>query len=101
MRLSSACLSRLPLLSAACDVPVDEHGIRSVRVAEGRAEDVWSRTYTLPADGTLEIVGEDGAIHVRAADGSAGRGASRARSARRVATRRRARCSRSRRYRRK
>ena len=69
MRLFSVCLLAAAALSAACDVQVDEHGIRSVRVAEGRAEDVWSRIYTLPANGTLEIVGQDGAIHVRAADG--------------------------------
>jgi DUF4097 and DUF4098 domain-containing protein YvlB len=68
MRLS-VWLFAAAALSAACDVQVDEHGIRRVRVAEGRAEDVWSRTYTLPANGTLEVVGQDGAIHVRAADG--------------------------------
>jgi DUF4097 and DUF4098 domain-containing protein YvlB len=56
-------------LSAACDVQVDDHGIRSMRVAEGRARDVWSRTYTLPANGTFEIAGQNGAIYVRAADG--------------------------------
>ena len=62
------CLLLIAIASAACDVRVDEHGIRSVRIAEGRAEDAWSRTYTLPSDGSLEIAGEDGTIDVRGAD---------------------------------
>jgi hypothetical protein len=57
------------VLSAGCDIQVDEHGIRSVRVAEGRAQDVWSRTYTLAPNGMLEVVGENGSIDVSAADG--------------------------------
>ena len=69
MKLFPVWLLAAAVLSAACDVQVDEHGIRSVRVAEGRAEDVWSRTYTLPANGTLEVVGENGTIYVRAAAG--------------------------------
>jgi hypothetical protein len=68
MKLSPAWLLTLALVPAACDVRVDEQGIRSMSVTEGRAEDVWTRTYALPADGTLEIGGEDGAINVRGAD---------------------------------
>jgi hypothetical protein len=69
MRLFSVSLLAVAVLSAGCDVQVDEHGIRSMRVSEGRAEDVWSRTYTLPANGSLEVAGENGTIYVRAADG--------------------------------
>ena len=69
MKLFPVWLLAAAVLSAACDVQVDEHGIRSVRVAEGRAEDVWRRPYTLPANGTLEVVGENGTIYVRAAAG--------------------------------
>jgi putative adhesin len=57
------------LLCAACDIRVDDNGIRGIRISEGRAEDVWTRTYTLPAGGILEIVGQNGEIDVRAADG--------------------------------
>ena len=69
MKRSPVGLLLVATLSAACDVRVDENGIRSMRVAEGRAEDVWTRSYTLPANGTFEIVGEDGTIDVSAADG--------------------------------
>jgi hypothetical protein len=41
-----------------------------MRVAEGRAEDVWTRSYTLPASGTFEIAGDNGAIDVRAGSGT-------------------------------
>src|SRR5262245_47926192 len=69
MRGSAGGLLLAAMVSAACDVRVDDEGIRGVRVAEGRAEDVWTRSYTLPSSGTLEIVGENGAIEVRANDG--------------------------------
>ena len=69
MKLWCALLLPVAVTSAACDVKVDEHGIQSMRVTEGRAEDVWTRTYTLPAEGSFEIAGEDGTINVRAASG--------------------------------
>jgi hypothetical protein len=69
MKRFSAFLLAAAVLSAACDVRVDEHGIRSVRVSEGRAEDVWSRTYTLPANGTLEVSGDNATIYVEGAAG--------------------------------
>jgi hypothetical protein len=69
MRLSAAWLLAAAVFSTACDVRVDENGIRGMRVAEGRAEDVWVRTYTLPADGSLHIAVEHGAINVRGGDG--------------------------------
>ena len=69
MKLLSAWLLPVAVLSAACDVRVDEQGIQSLRISEGRAEDVWNRMYTLPASGTLEVIGQNGGIDVRAADG--------------------------------
>ncbi|HEY6360244.1 MAG TPA: DUF4097 family beta strand repeat-containing protein [Vicinamibacterales bacterium] len=69
MKRSPLGLLLVASLTAACDVRVDEHGIQSMRVAEGRAEDVWTRSYTLPANGTFEIVGENGAIDVGAGSG--------------------------------
>jgi hypothetical protein len=70
MRLFAVGLLLVALMSAACDVRVDENGIRGMRVSEGRAEDVWTRSYSLPSDGTFEIVGDNGAIEVRAGDGT-------------------------------
>jgi DUF4097 and DUF4098 domain-containing protein YvlB len=70
MRILTAAVLPLVLLSAACDIRVDERGISSLRITEGRAEDVWTRTYTLAANGRLEITGQNGDIEVRAAAGS-------------------------------
>jgi Putative adhesin len=64
-----ALILPLAVAGAACDIRVDEGGIQGVRVIEGEAEDVWSRTYTLAADGRLEINGQNGEIDVRAAAG--------------------------------
>jgi hypothetical protein len=55
----------LALLLAGCDIRVDEGGIRGLRIAEGEAEDVWTRSYTLPPGGRLEITGQNGEISVR------------------------------------
>jgi hypothetical protein len=70
MRILTAVLPVL-LLCAACDIKVDENGVRGVRVAEGSAEDVWTRTYTLPANGRLEVTGQNGEIDVTPASGPA------------------------------
>ena len=70
MKLLPVGLLLVAIVSTACDVRVDENGIRSMRVAEGRAEDVWTRSYTLPANGTFEVAGENGAIDVRAGSGA-------------------------------
>lgn len=67
VRTWAICL--LAALSATgCDIRVGDEGV-SVGVASGRADDEWLRTYTLPPDGALEIVNENGAIEV---SGSAG-----------------------------
>lgn len=70
MRIPTAAILGAALLSAGCDIRVDEGGIRSLGITEGRAEDVWTRTYTLAPGGRLEITGQNGEIEVRAADGS-------------------------------
>lgn len=57
------------LTCAACDIKVDEGGIRGLRIAEGRAEDVWTRSYAVGAGGQLEIEGQVGDIEVEAASG--------------------------------
>ena len=68
MKLTALVLP-LALLGAACDIRVDEGGLRGIRIAEGEAEDVWTRTYTLAPNGRLEITGQNGQITLRAADG--------------------------------
>ena len=68
MKLTTLVLP-LALLGAACDIRVDEGGVRGIRIAEGQAEDVWTRSYTLAPGGQLEISGQNGQIAVRAAEG--------------------------------
>jgi hypothetical protein len=46
---------------AACDVKVGEGGL-SFDVAQGKAAEDWTRTYTLAANGRLEITSANGAI---------------------------------------
>jgi hypothetical protein len=69
MRILTSAVLPLALVCAACDVKIDEGGIREMRIGEGRAEDVWTRTYTVAAGGALDIVGQNGRIEV---EGSAG-----------------------------
>ena len=71
MTLRLTSLSALVLtaaLGAGCDVHVGENGV-SVDVAGGKATDEWSRTYTLPKGGALEISNTNGAIVVNAGTG--------------------------------
>jgi hypothetical protein len=56
-------LSLAGAAGAACDVKVGEGGI-SLDVAHGEATDEWTRTYTLPKGGMLEVVGVNGSIDV-------------------------------------
>lgn len=56
-------------LGAACDVQVGEQGV-SLDIVEGKATEEWTRRYTLPKGGRLEIVNVDGAINVFPATGS-------------------------------
>ena len=68
MNLSAASLLLAAVSVTACDVRVDENGISGMSISEGRAEDVWARTYTLPRDGSLHVSANNGAINVRAGD---------------------------------
>ena len=53
----------------ACDVKVGKDGL-SLDVASGKAADEWTRTYTLPKGGRLEIINVNGVIEVFPATGS-------------------------------
>ena len=75
MRLTASTrLARLlPILSlaiglAACDVRVGEGGF-NLDFVSGRAQDTWTRTYTLPEGGRLEILNTNGRLSAEATDG--------------------------------
>jgi hypothetical protein len=54
---------------AACDISVGEGGF-NVGMVSGRAQDTWTRSYTLSAGGLLEIVNTNGQITAEASDGA-------------------------------
>jgi hypothetical protein len=56
------------LAVAGCDVQVGEKGF-SLDIAHGKAVDEWVRTYTLPANGRVEIENVNGQIEVLPAPG--------------------------------
>jgi hypothetical protein len=59
-----AALCCAALTCAACDIKVDEGGVRGVTIAENSAEDVWTRTYTLAEGASFEVTGRNGEIEV-------------------------------------
>lgn len=63
--------SKLPLVGlvltvglsvAACDVKTDASGDFSFDIASGKAQDTWTRTYTLADQGRLELINVNGRI---------------------------------------
>jgi hypothetical protein len=58
----------LALAASACDVNIGEHGL-SMGVVAGKAQNEWTKTYTLAAGGQLEIVNVNGAINASPASG--------------------------------
>jgi Putative adhesin len=58
----------LALTASACDVNIGEHGL-SMGVVAGKAQNEWTRTYTLSAGGQLEIVNVNGTIDASPASG--------------------------------
>jgi hypothetical protein len=60
----------LAMFAPACDVKVSEKGDVSVDLVEGRASDEWTRTYTLPKDGQVEIFNAVGSIEAFPATGN-------------------------------
>jgi DUF4097 and DUF4098 domain-containing protein YvlB len=55
------------LAVAACDVKVGDQGM-SFDVTRGRANDEWTRTYTIAEGGTLEIVSGGGPVYLVQSD---------------------------------
>lgn len=53
---------------AGCDINVGEHGF-SMDVASGKAQNEWTRSYTVASGGRLEVVNINGAINASPGDG--------------------------------
>jgi hypothetical protein len=58
-------------VTAGCDVQVGQDGDFSLGLASGRAQDSWSRSYTLPAGGRFELINVNGRIVAEPAAGEA------------------------------
>ena len=59
----------LALVASGCDISVGEHGF-SMDLASGKAQNEWTKTYTLSAGGQFEIVNVNGTINATPADGT-------------------------------
>jgi hypothetical protein len=59
----------LSLLVAGCDVSVGEHGF-SMDVVSGKAQNEWTRSYTIAAGGKLEITNVNGTINASPGTGT-------------------------------
>jgi hypothetical protein len=57
-------------VAAGCDIQVGERGVTSIGISEGRAEDEWTRTYTVQQGGTVEIVNVNGFIDASGGPGN-------------------------------
>lgn len=66
-RLFPAVLS-ISLLVAGCDISVGEHGF-SMDVVSGKAQDEWTRSYSIASGGRLEVVNINGTITASPGDG--------------------------------
>ena len=62
-------LFAIALFTSACDINVGEHGF-SMDVATGKAQDEWTRSYTIESGGRLEIVNVNGVINAAPSDGA-------------------------------
>jgi hypothetical protein len=59
----------LAVAASACDVNIGEHGF-SMDLARGKAQNEWTKTYTLSAGGQFEIVNVNGTINASPATGA-------------------------------
>ena len=59
----------LCLMASACDVKVGEKGV-SLNVASEQASDTWQRSYSLPANGRLELSSVSGVVQITGTSGS-------------------------------
>ena len=61
-------LIALALAASACDVNIGEHGL-SMGLSAGKAQNEWTKTYTVSPGGRLEIVNINGVINAAPATG--------------------------------
>src|SRR5688572_33253891 len=54
---------------SACDIQTSANGEFSLDIAQGKATDTWSRTYTIPANGRFELINVNGRITAASTDG--------------------------------
>lgn len=54
---------------SACDIQTSANGEFSFDIAQGKATDTWSRTYTVPAGGRFELINVNGRITAEPTDG--------------------------------
>ena len=55
---------------AACDIAVDGHGGFDFGLAAGKAQDEWTRSYSVAPGGRLELINVNGRITAEASDGN-------------------------------
>ena len=65
-----AALLMVVFASAACDIAVDGHGGLDFGIANGKAQDEWTRTYKVAAGGRLELINVNGRIAAEPSDGT-------------------------------
>lgn len=66
----AALLAASLVFAAGCEIQAGE-GDFSVSLWQGQARDTWSRSYTLPPGGRIEIINVNGEIRAEASDGPA------------------------------
>ena len=68
-RLSLALVLLAGLNLSACDIKTSADGNFSFDIAQGKATDTWSRTYTVPDGGRFELINVNGRITAEQTDG--------------------------------
>jgi len=68
--LAAALALAVTVATAACDVQVGQDGGLSFDVASGRAQDTWTRSYTLASGGRLELINVNGTIAAEPSSGT-------------------------------
>jgi hypothetical protein len=65
-----AAVLAVGLATSACDIKTNANGDFSMDIATGKAEDTWSRTYTVAGKGRFELINVNGRITAESTDGA-------------------------------